>query len=319
MQNQFKYFIIPFLFAFIATNSPVYAQNKFDRYKDFFSLKDYKSIIVNNHKKHYLIHVPKNYNPQSPTPMVIVFHGAGSNPKDIEDVTNFSKKSEDENFITVYPAGDGYFRLNRFFLTWDVPNDFIQTKKSQEDIEFVNQLIKSISAEYNIDKKRIFITGFSSGAAFCYEFAYYSPESISASSIVSGYFDYDKLSKTASTPFIIFHGVKDCNVLYSGGCPKRFFDKIQRGYDKGIKEVTTFWVNNDNCNPRPIHQEFPNLIVDKFVDNQKKEKIVLYSILDSKHAWAGGYKTLFGGEVPSKRIIATDVMWDFFEKQAKGN
>lgn len=53
----------------------------------------------------YRIHLPSNYQPGSPKPLIIAYHGSGDNPANFEKTTRFSDPSVNPNMIVVYPAG----------------------------------------------------------------------------------------------------------------------------------------------------------------------------------------------------------------------
>jgi len=42
--------------------------------------------------------------------------------------------------------------------------------------------------------------------------------------------------------------------------------------------------------------------------------VVLYIILDGKHAWPGGFPGWLGGDEPTTQISATDLMQKFFKE-----
>lgn len=53
----------------------------------------------------YLIHLPANYQPGSPKPLIIAYHGSGDNMTNFEKTTRFSDPSVNSNMIVVYPQG----------------------------------------------------------------------------------------------------------------------------------------------------------------------------------------------------------------------
>lgn len=53
----------------------------------------------------YRIHLPSNYDINSPKPLLLAFHGAGNNPTKFEGQNRFSEESVNPDMITVYPAG----------------------------------------------------------------------------------------------------------------------------------------------------------------------------------------------------------------------
>lgn len=53
----------------------------------------------------YRIHLPSSYQPGTPKPLIIAYHGSGDNPTNFEKTTRFSDESVNPDTITVYPAG----------------------------------------------------------------------------------------------------------------------------------------------------------------------------------------------------------------------
>jgi poly(3-hydroxybutyrate) depolymerase len=53
----------------------------------------------------YRIHLPSNYDPNDPRPLLVAYHGAGGNPAEFEAETRFSDESINPDMMTVFPAG----------------------------------------------------------------------------------------------------------------------------------------------------------------------------------------------------------------------
>lgn len=65
----------------------------------------------------YRIHLPSNYEVNSPKPLLLAFHGSGNNPTEFEGQTRFSDESVNSDMITVYPAGlNVSIGANRIFI-----------------------------------------------------------------------------------------------------------------------------------------------------------------------------------------------------------
>ena len=54
-------------------------------------------------RRSYRDHVPSNYSSETPTPLVIVIHGAFSKAKLTEKETGFSRLADKKSFIALYP------------------------------------------------------------------------------------------------------------------------------------------------------------------------------------------------------------------------
>ena len=74
--------------------------------------KTYKNkmdIRIMGARRTYLVHVPPNYNPKKPLPLVIVIHGAFDTAAGMEKYSAFSDLAARENLIIMYPNGMGIF------------------------------------------------------------------------------------------------------------------------------------------------------------------------------------------------------------------
>src|SRR6516165_836270 len=74
-----------------------------------------RSIHVGNLTRSYYVHIPPRYDPVRPTPLVVVFHGAGMNGAIMMQFSGLNAKADAGNFVAVYPNGTG---VGDAFLTW---------------------------------------------------------------------------------------------------------------------------------------------------------------------------------------------------------
>src|SRR6056297_1521096 len=98
----------------------------------------------------YILHLPSSYNPNDSYPLVLVFHGGGGNAESIREITNFTQKAEQEEFIVVYPDGTG--KLNKKLLTWNC--GFCcgyALENNIDDIGFIRSLIEHLQEKYTIN------------------------------------------------------------------------------------------------------------------------------------------------------------------------
>ena len=56
-------------------------------------------------QRSYYIYTPKSYNPKRPMPLVLAFHGSGSQGKDLALSSGFNQLAERQGFIIAYPNG----------------------------------------------------------------------------------------------------------------------------------------------------------------------------------------------------------------------
>ena len=64
----------------------------------------------------YLVHVPPQYDSARPAPVVLIFHGGGTNAKTMVRFSGLSETADQAGFLAVYPGGTGH---NPNLLTWN--------------------------------------------------------------------------------------------------------------------------------------------------------------------------------------------------------
>lgn len=63
------------------------------------------SPLTNGGKRDYRLHIPSSYDPNSPAPLIISYHGHGKNMVEQETLSQFSNDAINPNMIAVYPQG----------------------------------------------------------------------------------------------------------------------------------------------------------------------------------------------------------------------
>ena len=98
-----------------------------------------------------LLYVPQNYKPDAATPLVLMFHGAGSSALNV----SYTFPIADElGFLVLAPD-------SRDEATWDM-----LLHGYGEDVEFIGLALKDTYARCNVDRKRMAIAGHSDGASY---------------------------------------------------------------------------------------------------------------------------------------------------------
>ena len=124
--------------------------------------------LVHGEPREMLVRLPTDYDPEKRYPVVFGFHGAGG------PMEGYHRQLEplvrDHGYISVSPQGLSNGPRNRRGVTaW---NGFENHRLSQaDDIGFVRKAIDYLSQHASIDHRRLFATGGSSGAIFCFRLA----------------------------------------------------------------------------------------------------------------------------------------------------
>jgi polyhydroxybutyrate depolymerase len=167
-----------------------------------------REIVVDGVTRSYLIHVPGTWDRVRPIPVLFVFHGAGSDAESMVRATGFDGMAAGTNMIVVYP------RAPSPVLRYEVDPP---AGRDSADVRLVDALLERLRARFPVDARRIWATGFSNGAAFCYRLAAERPRVIAAIAPVAGYLP--RLTRGAGAvpiPLLHVHGGEDGRVRPPG-------------------------------------------------------------------------------------------------------
>ena len=150
-----------------------------------------------------IIYYPEDLDLSVKNPLVIFLHGDG------ETGTNVSRLSE---LVFVKKMKSGEFK-NAIYMAPQRPggsywNPYLKTVKS---------LIDEVVDVFNVDTKKISITGHSSGGIGVYTFVSQNPDMFSAAVVLSGRNKDGAINNLLSTPIRHYHGTEDVNVAYQKG------------------------------------------------------------------------------------------------------
>ena len=162
------------------------------------SINDYKKVSVSGRDVH--VYAPSGLADNSP--LLLSFHGMDQDPNYQQSNTHWEAVADTAGFVVAYPRGaTGYS-------TWDISGD--------QDTKWITQIIDQLATDYKIDKKRVYMSGFSMGGMLSYHAMGKIADKIAAFAPCSGYLMMG--AGTAQRPVPIFHthGTSDNVVGYDG-------------------------------------------------------------------------------------------------------
>jgi polyhydroxybutyrate depolymerase len=262
----------------------------------------------------YMIHVPKSYREGSAVALIIALHGEGADAATMEEMTDFSKLSEKEGFIVVYPNGAGPFPDK--YLTWNAGHCCGWAwQRDVDDLGFIAALLERLNGQYTLDPDRLYVTGFSNGGMLAYKIACEYSEKFAAIGVVAASMPERCLSR-AVISVIAFHGEKDRYVPYKGGVPPILYDELER-HDMPVMETMAFWGERDGCETKGWRSENSKYIRDIWSHGLNDTEVRLYTLKDAGHAWPGAKPIRYLMDEPSTDLEASVLMWDFFRTHPK--
>src|SRR4030095_1043345 len=115
-------------------------------------------------QREYILYVPSSYEPGTPAPLVLNFHGYTSNALEQMFYGDFRPIADTAGFLVVHPQGTkDMLGNNHWNVGWGT--------STVDDLGFTSALIDSLSAQFDIDPNRIYSTGMSNGGFMSYKLA----------------------------------------------------------------------------------------------------------------------------------------------------
>jgi polyhydroxybutyrate depolymerase len=273
-----------------------------------------RTLKVGDLDRNYLVHVPAKYDSKVPSPVVLSFHGGGSNAEQMVKFCGLNEKADEAGFIVVYPSGTG--RLEKL-LTFNGGNCCgYAMNNNVDDVGFVRAILDDLAKVINIDAKRVFATGMSNGGIISYRLASELSDRIAAIAPVGGPMGTETCSPKRPVSVIHFHGTDDEFAPFKGGKGKGVSGTNFFSVEHSIKT----WVKANGCPEEPVVTKLPDKADDGMTATKKTygpgkddAEVVLIEIEGGGHTWPGQEpRVKFLGK-STKDISANDLMWDFFQ------
>lgn len=270
------------------------------------------TILTDGIQRSFILYVPTVYNSSSPVPLLLNFHGLGSDANSQYMYTNFMPVADTANFIMACPQGLLRFGVNGW-------NCFGDVDPNIDDIRFVAHLIDTLRGRYNINVNKIYSTGFSNGGFMSYDLACFLSTRFAAIASVSGTMMANHLSECNPRhpiPVMHIHGTTDDVVGYNGVTGSL--------YTAHVDSIVKFWRGYNWCQSTPDYTTLPDINTADgctaahyvYTGGRGNTSVELYKITGGGHAWPGSpYNTSQGNT--NRDFSATIAIWNFFRSHDK--
>lgn len=278
---------------------------------------DEMNLRTGRYQRHFLIHIPESSSKDEPRPLVVVLHGAFSTAQEMEKWSGWSQLADREKFIVIYPEGIG---LLGFLQHWNAGHCCGKAVEDNwDDVAFLEAAIDGVSTRYGVDKRRVYMVGFSNGGMMAYRFAAERPTRLAAVAAVAAAIgsrvapDQPELllpSPERPVPVLIMHGTADRNVPFAGG-------KVGDREYLPVSAAVNFWTDANRCVGGPVRKDsFGGMVTEEsWTDARGRNEVRSYQILDWGHQWPGG---TFTKDLPEhhglKEFDAAQIIWHFFQR-----
>ncbi|MBI5646112.1 MAG: T9SS type A sorting domain-containing protein [Ignavibacteriae bacterium] len=135
-------------------------------------------VEVDSVMREFIVSVPTGPAPAGGYPLVFMFHGTSQNGEIFYQDSQWKEKGEAQKFITVFPTAlrycvieDGQQRTTTKWHNGEAEEISCPGQYMKSDIHFVRTMLDSIMSRFNIDRRRMYASGFSNGMGFASKLA----------------------------------------------------------------------------------------------------------------------------------------------------
>jgi polyhydroxybutyrate depolymerase len=260
----------------------------------------------------YHLHVPPGL-AAGPAPLVLVFHGGGSNGPATDRLTRFTALADREGFVVVFPDGVGH--------NWNDGREIVRSQAHRDhvdDVAFVAALLDAVARQRAIDSRRVYATGISNGGMFShYLAAHLAGRIVAIAPVVGGIADPPEAWLWPDRPVsvLILQGTSDPLVPYHGGSVAFGRGRVIDTEDAARRWAALNGAGAPRQEPLPTGDGRCGGLRTVYPGGRDGTEVALVRLDGGGHTWAGGAQylpALLIGRV-CRDFDATRVIWEFFK------
>jgi polyhydroxybutyrate depolymerase len=250
-------------------------------------------------------------------PVVLNWHGHGSDGPYQALLTGYEELAEAEGFIVVHPTGvpvpggDGN--------SWELVDD---QDPGRDDVAFASTLVQTIIDEWCADAGRVYSTGMSNGGFFTARLVCELADRIAAASSIAGTHHPDGCVPARLVPYMAFHGTADEFVPIDGGgqsiVPADEDPVLDRLVEHAVPDEFAEFATDAGCSTEPsVSPEGDEVIRYHYAGCDGGASLTFVEVVGGGHTWPG---SPLGDELPdvlgptTDAVDATAESWTFFEQ-----
>ena len=258
------------------------------------------AVEVDGVTRNYNLFVPASYDGVVQMPLVLNFHGFGSNAVQQSFFADFNVEAEDRGLLVAYPDGQAN-SWNAGGCCGEAVDDAV------DDVAFVRALIEQAAATLCIDTRRVYATGMSNGGFMSHRLGCEAADVIAAIGPVAGalVLPPEACAPSRPVPVIHFHGTEDGVVPYEGSAA---------GFPV-VEESLAGWAERNGCDPASsVTFEMDDVSCQTWEGCEEDATVTLCTLDGFGHCWPG--QPFCPSGESSQTIRANTMMLDLFEQHA---
>ncbi|MEZ3116872.1 PHB depolymerase family esterase [Halobaculum sp. MBLA0147] len=281
---------------------------------------------------HYTKYVPSGAS--GGEPLLVMLHGCSQEPDEFAAATGMNDVAERENAVVVYPDQSSFANG---FDCWNWYYDYNTARGSGEGASITNVALRAVDRE-SLDRDRIYLAGFSAGAAMVPNLLASYADVYAAGGVHSG-LEYDAAeTATGATGVMAFGGPNPYDQgeqAYRSMVDDEIVDRVPTVVVHGTDDDTVDVVNGDQvrtqavetndlvdgADDESVNTEPDDRVYDseggydyrrdRYTDSRGRVNVEYWLVEGMGHEWAGGDT---GEYVAPDAPSASDALWSFFER-----
>jgi len=214
----------------------------------------------NGFVRYYSVYVPTAL--PANAPMVLFLHptqnGGPTSPPWTSNPNLWEPLAEKNKFLLVYPVSTYNPRSDQWY--WECNFFDFSFPVSPDDSGYLRNLVTTLTAQYHINPKEVFVSGMSSGGYMAHRVGTDSSDLVAAIAPVSGpiWVQPDGQTQSPLPPaqpisVIEFHGTLDNDVPYCGGTGREAWKELGNTV-ASTQQSIDYWVSSNACLKRSTTQ-----------------------------------------------------------------
>lgn len=269
-----------------------------------------RSIELDDQTREYLVHVPATLDLSRPVPLLIAFHGVPSNALFMQRISELDAVAATEGLVVAYPEASRSGDWNHSCRDCSGAGAL-----EYDDVAFTERIIEKMSLDMQIDRGRVYATGFSQGALMAFRVGCELAHRVAAVATVAATileWQATHCGHARAMPIAMIHGTEDPEFPPEG----RGGGLIR---SLPVDETVSHWVVTNACLTLPVTEALPDVAADgTTVDREtylgctEGESVVFYRVNGGGHTWPGSsYEFAPIAGTTSMDLAASEVIVDF--------
>jgi polyhydroxybutyrate depolymerase len=267
---------------------------------------------VGDDTRSYLLHVPphppRRFGRAERYPLIIALHGSGASGQTIRRMSGLDSLADAAGLIVAYPdATRNWLGLQSGWNAGACCGAAVRNEVN--DVGFLRALVTHVETGLPIDRRRVYVAGFSDGARMAYRAGCELSAEIAAIAVVAGSLVEPDCKPSRAVPLIAFHGTADGQVAFADSSFSASANP-EVAVEVPLPPAIRFWASANQCRRASVARASPSVVRTSY--SGCTADVVFFAIQGGGHAWPGGDQDGDDGDPPTRELSASAEIVRFF-------